>query len=167
MTKKTYYSLTMFFRNPSTMCTDAVGSATAVGDGLWIRVKAVFLPLVLPAYLKSVPPQPFWVKGKYFASMGVHYWGGAINLETKAMDIYPVVLLFNGCVFLFKSALFFQRGRCLLWRPLIENLLCISCFFSGMLNGFGWVVSSLRPCGNWRQTIREPPNWFTDQAVPS
>jgi hypothetical protein len=92
-----YDSLTMFFRDPATVCSANSKGTNPAGDGLWIKNKdGKFEPLITD--LTAVPDATFWREGKCFPSMGVHYWaaeGAKISSVTKAADIYPVFLLYN------------------------------------------------------------------------
>jgi hypothetical protein len=67
-----YLCTTMFFREPSTICSAGSSSANATGDGLWLA-RAEGEPLALITDLQAPPAAP-WLKGKCFPTMGVHYW---------------------------------------------------------------------------------------------
>jgi len=86
--------VTMYFRDPATLCTNSE-TRPAAGSVLWIRVgnRAGYQLLVDDQAESRVPS--VWVKGKCFVTMGVHYWYN-ITQSTRCDELFPVFLLYSG-----------------------------------------------------------------------
>jgi len=94
-----YYTLTVYFVDPSIICTTgrtaAQYAANGTGDRLIIQngTNALTTGLTIPM-VESAVDQTSWTKGFCFWTMGQHYWYNV----TKAMDcdyFYPFFLLYN------------------------------------------------------------------------
>jgi hypothetical protein len=71
-----YYSLTAYFVDPSTVCTNKEEPALIGGlVGLdRLVVKGTGLEISVPLNEKDIGKQGFWTKGYCFYTMGQHYW---------------------------------------------------------------------------------------------
>jgi hypothetical protein len=95
---KSYFSIAVFFREPSSICTKVTSGAASndiypIGTGLWLRSGKGFQ--MIGDYNVKGDPGGSWVKGRCFPSMGIHYWYN-ITSETAQEDLFPVFLLYNG-----------------------------------------------------------------------
>jgi charged multivesicular body protein 7 len=95
------YSMTVYFVNPSIICTtgrtadDFKNDGT--GTGLWLQngpdpLKNTFVVPALESEMKA--SYPLWGSGKCFWTMGQHYWYN-VTLDMPCNDILPYCLLYN------------------------------------------------------------------------
>lgn len=89
---QTYVCATMFFRDPSKICTNDSTVNPPTGEGLWLKTGDTSMPLVTD--LNAEPSAP-WVKGQCMKTMGWHYWYN-FTATTPCDELFPVFLLYNG-----------------------------------------------------------------------
>ena len=161
-----YLCTTMFFREPSTICSAGSSSANATGDGLWLA-RAEGEPLALITDLQAPPAAP-WLKGKCFPTMGVHYWYALLLCTIRSF-----ARLCGRCTLLTRFLAYFcaccasnlSSSR----YNLSTSMDCTDIFpvfllyNGGMLNAWGWVFASApleSGGGRWENPSGAPQAWL-------
>jgi hypothetical protein len=94
MDEGSFYTITAYFTDPSTVCSSSKTSGQVIGDRLVIVGKSK----VLDVALNQSDVSSFWTRGKCFKTMGVHYWAdlsGPLSAETEMDNLFPMFLLYN------------------------------------------------------------------------
>lgn len=91
------YTLSAYFVDPSTVCSNKQKSVSLGGDRLVI--KSAQQQLNIPLTETEVQQQGFWTNGKCFYTMGQHYWANAngvpLAVDVRSDDFFPMFLLYN------------------------------------------------------------------------
>jgi len=95
-----FWTLTMYFVDPSTICTTGRSADQFASEGtgmnLWIQngTDAVANSFQVPASQSDMGSTK-WSKGHCFVTMGVHYWYN-VRTDMSCDDFFPFFLLYNG-----------------------------------------------------------------------
>lgn len=87
-----FWTITMYFRDPHSVCNGTKKGSELVGDQLTLANSGNYISF--PLSENQVKKEPLWFAGQCFATMGMHYWYNA----TADMDCdyaFPVFLLYN------------------------------------------------------------------------
>jgi hypothetical protein len=95
MDEGSFYTITAYFTDPSTVCSPSKTSGQVTGDRLVIVGKSKVLDIAL----NQSDVSSFWTKGKCFKTMGVHYWadlsGIPLTVDVDPDNFLPMFLQYN------------------------------------------------------------------------
>jgi len=90
------YTVSVYFEEPSTICSSGNGDKKSIGDRLLLRSLSGKVYNDLPIVEDNVPhgETDLWDLGSCFVSMGTHYWGN-ISTTMDCTYFYPVGLMYT------------------------------------------------------------------------